>query len=139
MSGENSYDVRGRQSLIFRLSRFDREGLIHMVFYRIAVFLALILAASMILSMSYYRTPFTGITKALLLLVWIIFTPQLFETAKAMSLISSRGIVFGKLNNSFMKYGVRKKKTYILLKALPYASLLIWAAGFAVLVKVWFI
>ena len=139
MNGENAYDVRGRQSLIFRLSAFDKEGLIHMVFYRIAVFLALILAASITLSMAYYQTPFTSITKVLLLLTWIIFTPQLFETIKAMSLISSRGIVFGKLNSSFMKYGVREKKEYILLNALPYASLLVWLLGFAILMREWFI
>lgn len=141
MEDKSTYDVRGYQSRIFRLFCFDKEGLLHMVFYRMAIFVAVLLAASMVLSAVYsgHSAPFISYSKVLFMLLWILFTPQLFETFKAISLISSRGIVFGRLNRSFMKYGVHKSRTYAVLGALPYAVLLIWALGFIGLVWLWFI
>lgn len=134
----DSYDVRGRQSSIFRLYGFDREGLVHMVFYRIAVFVAVLLAASIVLGMAYSQTPFTAYTKALMLIMWAIFTPQLFETFKASSIIASGGVVFGRLNASFMRFAVRMKPQYALYRALPYAALAVWVLGFVMLAYVWF-
>ena len=139
MESKNVYDVRGRQSRIFRLFCFDKEGLVHMAFYRIAIFVAVLLAISMVIGLIYVNTPFINGSRVLILILWLLFTPQLFETIKAMSLIASRGIVFGKLNKSFMKYGVHKSRTYLILGALPYVVMLIWAIGFVGLVKLWFI
>ncbi len=139
MENNNSYDVRGSQSRIFRLFCFDKEGLVHMTFYRIAIFVALLLVVSMSVGVVYAKTPFINSTRVLVLLLWILFTPQLFETAKAMSVIASRGIVFGRLNESFMKYGVKKNSSYAMLGALPYLVLLVWTIGFLGVIKLWFI
>ncbi|MCL4365214.1 MAG: hypothetical protein M1569_02150 [Candidatus Marsarchaeota archaeon] len=139
METENSYDVRGRQSGIFRLYGFDNEGLVHMIFYRIAVFAALLLAAAIIIGFAFDGQPFTPYSKVLVLIVWILFTPQLFETGKAMSIIATRGIVFGRLNESFLKYGVKMKGMYKIYRSVPYIILMMWAAGFVGIWYLWFV
>ena len=141
MDENDSYDVRGRQSRIFRLFCFDKEGLAHMTFYRIAIVIALLMLISMVIGLTYssYHTPFINGTRVLFLLLWILFTPQLFETGKAAAVIASRGIVFGRLNQSFMKYGIQKRRSYIALKAIPYVVMLVWAVGFVGLLRLWFI
>lgn len=138
MENAESYDIRGRQAGILRLYSFDKEGLIHMVFYRIAVFLALILAASIMIGIVYYSNPFTKITKILILLIWILFTPQIFETGKATAIIMSRGVVFGRLNKSFLKYGAKRERVYVIYSLLPYIIVLIWALGFIEMLALWF-
>ncbi len=137
MEAENSYDVRGRQSSIFRLYGFDNEGLVHMVFYRIAVFASLLLAAAIIIGFVYFNQPFTMPAKALVVLVWILFTPQLFETGKAMSIIASRGVVFGMLNESFLKF-IKMKRIYAVYRIIPYLILLVWILGFVGMLWLWF-
>ncbi len=135
---QDSYDVRGRQSSILRLASFDSEGMIHMLFYRIAIFVALALAISMTAGAVYYGNALNSTSRYLLLALWILFTPQLFETAKAFSIIASHGVVFGRLNESFMKYGAAKEFYYKPLAALPYAAIAVWAIGFAAIAFVWF-
>ena len=139
MENKNSYDVRGSQSRIFRLFCFDKEGLVHMTFYRIAIFVAILLVASMAVGVVYAKTPFINSTRVLIALLWILFTPQLFETVKAMAVIASSGIVFGRLNESFMKYGVKKNSSYAILGVLPYLVLMVWAIGLLGVIKLWFI
>ena len=138
MDEQNSYDVRGSQSRVLRLLNFDREGLIHMMFYRVAVFSAIVLAASMVIGFIDNGTPFINLTGTMLVITWILFTPQVFETSKAMSIIASRGIVFGRLNESFLKYGAPKSRLNIIYSAFPYMAIAIWAIGFACVIWLWF-
>ncbi len=139
MQEKEIYDVRGGQSKLFRLLRFDTEGLVHLVFYRIAIVIAALMVISMAIGVKYVQTPFINATRVLMLLLWIMFTPQLFETIKAMSLIASRGVVFGKLNPSFMSQVKRNTSMDGLLYALPYVVLAVWAVGLIGLVKLWFV
>ena len=139
MQEKEIYDVRGGQSKLFRLLRFDTEGLVHLVFYRIAIVIAALMVISMAIGVEYVQTPFINATRVLMLLLWIMFTPQLFETIKAMSLIASRGVVFGKLNPSFMSQVKRNTSMDGLLYALPYVVLAVWAVGLIGLVKLWFV
>ena len=129
MGSKETYDMRGRQSLAFRLLCIDREALVHVLFYRIAVFVALALAASIILGMLVVGTPYTNITRILLIAVWVLFTPQLFEAAKAASVIGSRGVVFGKLNESFKEYGAHKSALNPLYAIFPYVVFAVWLIG----------
>jgi hypothetical protein len=136
------YDVRGSQSRILRLIHFDREALLHMLFYRAAVFISILLAASIIIGMAYYSTAFTWSTKTLIVAVWILFTPQLFETFKAASIIASGGIAFGRLNQSFLNSRSKtawKEPLFAVLKVAPYAVLAAWAMGFVALLYMWFV
>lgn len=132
-----SYDVRGRQSSILRLYGFDKEGLLHMVFYRAAIFVAVLLIASIALGVAYAHTPFTIYTEILMLVMWVLFTPQLFETFKASSIIASGGVVFGRLNASFMRFGVRRKPWFVIYSAVPYVAMAVWACGFVILAYLW--
>ncbi len=139
MDDKEPYDVRGRQSGIFRLFCFDKEGLAHMLFYRVAIFVALLLIASMAIGVKYVGTPFINGSRVLILLLWILFTPQLFETIKAFSIIASHGTVFGRLNASFTAHAVRKGGFDTVLRVLPYLVMIVWAIGFLGVVKLWFV
>ena len=96
MTEKKLYDMRGRQANIARLAHFHVEGFIHMLFYRILTFLAVIYG---IVLLAFFAYPQLSLTvKALTVLVWIFFTPQLYETAKGFTIISTKGLAFGHLS-----------------------------------------
>ncbi len=134
---KETFDPRGRQSSIFRLAAFDKEGLLHAVTIRILTFVALVAAAVMLLNL--WLGIFTSEYKLLLVVVWVLITPQLFELATGMAMMATRGMVFGHLNKAWLdsvKY--RDKRNYSLYEAVPYVVLVIWLGLFAALVGVWF-
>lgn len=138
MEKEEAYDLRGRQSSIIRLARFDLDSFVHMLFYRILVFAALLTAVVLVVNLLLQNIGLTLIAKVLVLIVWILFTPQLFSVFKAVSLVSTNGAVFGHLNEAFVRARVEKKGIYLLYKALPYAAMAFWFGGFVVLLYLWF-
>lgn len=130
------YDMRGKPTNISRLASYDAEGFIHMVFYRIAIFVA---AAYGILLLLWYVVPGMGFeVKVATAIMWILFTPQLFETAKGISLTQSGGMAFGHLNEEY-KRSTRTKYHPIggVLTAVPYLAILLWAFGFVVMLYWW--
>ncbi len=138
MEDDLGYDIRGRQSAIFRLFCFDKEGLAHMLFYRIAIFVSMFLIASIMIGLYFYGTALILTSKALIMLIWILFMPQLFETGKAMSIIATDGAVFNRFNASFIQFGLKKKRAYIAFLIFPYLLLLIWIVGLLVMLGSWF-
>ncbi len=130
------HDMRGRQANMLRLAAFDIEALVHMLFYRLLVFFGIVYGAAMLLSFAY--APLGGLIKPLTVLVWILFTPQIYETAKVFALTSSGGLAFGRFNKEHVyvmkaKYG--KSSSFLLL--IPYVTLLLWAAGFLAMLAWW--
>ena len=101
MANKHIYDVRGKQSMIFRLYCSDKEGLIHMVFYRIAIIFAFLTAASIIWSVLSSGNPLTALSEHFIIVIGVLFIPQLFESIKAFSLIVSGGVVFGQAEPVF--------------------------------------
>ncbi len=134
---EKSYDVRGRQSNIFRLARFDIAALFHMLFYRILIFVAPISAAMIAASLLYPNASVLLASRLLILLVWILFTPQLFSAFKAFSLVSSRGAAFGKFSDYFALTQKRREVDSV-YRIFPYAGIAVWAIAFVVLTVLWF-
>lgn len=130
------FDLRGMQESILRLYRFDKGAFLHMLFYRIAVFVAiaagLLIAADTVTlhHLAYY-------TKLLVALSWILFTPQLFAVFVAFSVMRSRGVAFGHLNSSFLSAEVEKRLSQNVYKALPYIAIAVWMAGFVMLIAGW--
>lgn len=129
------HDFRGKQTNIFRLSKFEPFGLIHALFYRILLFLALIYGFLLLASLSYV---FLGPTvKYFTIAIWILITPQLFEAVKAFSLASTHGAVFGKFSEAYSYLVAKKyKAVYGIYKALPYLVIVTWAVFF-ILMLVW--
>lgn len=133
---KRSHDVRGRLSNLGRVWRHDREAFVHALFYRILIpysilYGVVLLVGVFVGGLGYLLRPLT-------LVEWVLFTPQVYETAKAFSLIASRGQAFGHLNESYLslvkkRYGP-KSGFYGLL---PYLVLLLWAAGFVVAAIWW--
>jgi hypothetical protein len=135
MRGKKLGETRGGQSRIFRLASFDLEAFIHMLFYRILIFVAPAYGVLTLVSLLYPFPPF--VLKALTVLLWVLFTPQLFETVKALSLSWSRGMSFGHLNEEYSslvkeRYGGGVK----IYSSLPFLVLLLWSVGFVFMV-VW--
>ena len=137
---KTTYDARGSQSRIFRLLGFDKEAFIHMISYRILLFVAIFAGVEILIYLVIGGTSLLIISEALVAFVWILFTPQLFESAKAFSLIGSRGESFGNLNKSFLNSSVirESKAATSTYNAIPYLALLIWVVGFLILLFAWF-
>ncbi|MDG6931401.1 MAG: hypothetical protein JRN26_07990 [Nitrososphaerota archaeon] len=129
-------DRRGPQSRIGRLASFYMEGFIHMLFYRILVPVSIIYGALVLAWMLY--PPLGLAVKALTIAVWVLFTPQLFETVKGLALSRSRGMAFGHLNEEFKAlYRARYGNGGWYLGAAPYVVLAVWLVGFVAMVVWW--
>ncbi|MFI5412480.1 MAG: hypothetical protein ACHQX1_01160 [Candidatus Micrarchaeales archaeon] len=135
MMEKKTYDMRGKQANIHRLAKFDMEGFIHMVSYRILIFYAFIYGVVMLYSVIIQMNPYL---KAFTILFWILITPQLYETVKAFALISSRGLAYGHLSKEHV-YLMRSKygKTGLAYSWIPYVAMLFWAFGLVALVLWW--
>jgi len=131
-----SRDLRGPQVRIGRLLRFHPEAFIHVLAYRIMVPLTILFGAVVLLSV--FLPGLGAVLKIFTAVIWILWTPQLFEVAKGLSLAWTRGMAFGRLNEEFAhlyrkRYG-KRTGAYI---AFPYIVLALWAAGFVVLLRWW--
>ncbi len=135
---KQTYDLRGSQSLLSGLFRFDTEAYLHMIFYRILIWFSFIAAAIFIFD---YFFKINALSHAFFLLVWIFFTPQVLESAKGLSVIGTKGFVFGYLNKSYLttagKYEKQKMNSFY--KVLPYIVFALWISGFVVLSFEWLI
>lgn len=138
MEEASTYDMRGRQSGILRLWGFHKEGLVHMLSYRMLVPLSLITAVLIIASLAYNTSAITRIAESAMLLTFILFTPQIFASLKAFSLVYSKGSAFGHLNESFVIHGGRERGRYLALEVLPYLGLAAWLVCLAATAALWF-
>ena len=70
--------------------------------------------------------------------IWVLWTPQLFEVAKGLALAWSRGMAFGNLNEEFAHlYRTRYGKRRGLYLSLPFIVMAVWAAGFILMIARW--
>jgi hypothetical protein len=133
---KTTYDFRGKQSNIFRLGKFDVSGLIHTLFYRILIFVAVIYGLLLLASVFYSGLGL--LVKIVTIIVWILVTPQLFAAIKAFSLVETHGAVFGKFSNSYTNtISKNYKPEYKIYKALPYAVVAVWIVFFVVMLVWW--
>ncbi len=130
-------DLRGPQARIGRLLAFDVEAYIHMLLYRFNIPLTILYG---LFIFAWFLVP--GLApglKAFTAVVWVLWTPQLFEVAKGLSLAWTRGMAFGLLNQEFAAlYRKRYGRRSGLYRVFPYAVLAVWGIGFAVLMARWF-
>lgn len=130
------YDMRGRQVNIARLARFHAEGFVHMLFYRILVFVAIAYGFAILLSLVAPELAFP--VKILTVLVWVFFTPQVYEAAKSLTIISTRGLAFGHLSEEYkFMMKSRYKKRGGAFSVVPYCAMVVWALGFIAMLAWW--
>lgn len=139
MAVKEVYDVRGRQWSILRVGRFDKGALLHMLAYRTLIFVAPLAAVVIAVSLFIHVGAVELSARIAVLVVWLLFTPQLFAAIKAFSVVRSGGFVFGSLNESFVKARMKKKAIYHVYEALPYIAMIAWDVGFVVLLLAWFL
>ena len=133
---ESPRDLRGPIWRIGRLLRFYREAFLHVLAYRIMVPLTIIFGVIMLLSLF---VPGLGpLLKVVTAVVWVLWTPQIYEVAKGLSLAWTRGMAFGRLNEEFAHlYRKRYGKNTGAFVALPFVVLALWAAGFVLMIARW--
>ena len=135
-SAHTPHDLRGPQRRIARLLTFSGEAFVHVLAYRIMVPLNIVFGAVILLSI-FIGIPGT-LLKVLTAVTWALWTPQLFEVAKGLSLAWTRGMAFGNLNEEFAHlYRKRYGRNTAIFTALPWVVLVLWAAGFVILLVVW--
>ena len=136
---KETYDTRGRQESIFRLSGIDKWALLHIAGYRLLIFFSFAAGVSILYNMLYtgnqYVLMFGDITLAV---AWLLFTPQLFQAGKAFCIMATKGIVAGRLNRSFIESEAKQKWIYSLYRPVPYAVVVVWLAAFCAMLFVWF-
>ncbi len=137
MVAKHVYDVRGRQSSIFRLYCSDKGALLHMLSYRISIIFAIITILYMLYALYAHGTILNHVSETFIVVIAITMTPQLFESLKAFFVILSKGVVFGHLNSSFIKFGVKQHLIYKLYRLLPYILIVIWVVGVLYLAAAW--
>lgn len=130
------HDFRGKQTSIFRLAKFQPFGLLHALFYRILIFLAIIYG--FLLLAAFFYPSLALAAKIFTVVMWILITPQLFAALKALSLTSTKGVVFGKFSEAYSYLESKKKKpVYMVYKVLPYFALAIWIIFFVGMLIWW--
>ncbi len=134
-------DLRGPQRRIGRLARFDGEAFVHVLCYRVLIPVAIVYGIVLVLFLSLgpARLPWLGgAVKVLTAVAWVLWTPQVFEVAKGLALAGTRGLAFGHLNRQFAAlYRKRYPRKVGPWVALPFVAVLVWAAGFVVIIARW--
>jgi hypothetical protein len=129
-------DLRGPQRRIGRLLGFSFEAWIHVAAYRVQIPLSVLYALLMGVSLVV-----PGVDRAVEIataVIWVLWTPQLFEVVKGLALAWSRGMAFGHMNEEFASlYRARYARHAGLLRILPFAFLVVWTAGLVVLLVRW--
>ncbi len=129
-------DLRGPQTRIGRLLRFDFEAYILMLLYRIMVPLSI--AYGVLVALYFFLPALGDALKVATAVIWAVWTPQFFEVAKGLSLAWSRGMAFGHLNEEFAAlYRKRYAKASGGYTAFPFVALALWVAGFVILLVRW--
>ncbi|MDE1825409.1 MAG: hypothetical protein KGH61_03475 [Candidatus Micrarchaeota archaeon] len=134
---KRTYDLRGRQSSIFRLARFDPEGFLHALIYRILIFLSIVYGLVLLLANQYPQLylAIAPLTAA----VWILFTFELFEFIKGIALAQTKGLAFGRFQSTYREVQLRHAPhaQIFAFTIAPYLAVIIWLLGFAAMVMWW--
>ena len=130
------YDMRGKTTNIKRLASFDSWGFIHMVFYRIAIFVAI---AYGLLVLLWYIVPGLSVEVRIgTALMWIIFIPQFFAAREAIIMVFSKGMAYGHLNKEYKKsYKAKYHPHSGALVVGPYIATIVWIAAFFAMLIWW--
>lgn len=137
---KQTYDVRGRITMLGRLWPFDKEGFLHMVTFRIFVFVG-IATGIVLLYAAIFNPGFMNsmLVKALVLLVWLFFTAQIYAASWVLAFMLSKGRASENINKSFVDSPERKSIINDLLKFVPYTITTVWLIGFAAMLAVTFL
>lgn len=131
---EGYLDTRGRESNIARVGRFDPGALAHMLSYRILIILSIPLGA--VLLWGFVAGVGAPVLDALVVVVWLLATPQLFQSLKALSLISTDGASFGGFDEGYARRAAKTRggRGSPFFDALPYMALVVWVLLLAVFI-----
>lgn len=131
------YDLRGKQTKIARLLRFDNDAFIHLFAYRAFVFLAVIYGIVLLGSIVY--GPLIQYVKLFTMLAWILFIPLVFALMQVAALVGSKGLAFGKFDSAYRATRIKKtgRLQVTALWILPYLATAAWIICFFAMMRWW--
>ena len=134
---KKTYDLRGGQGPLIRLLGFDIEAFAHMVAYRLLIFASIIYGIALLLSTQYPQLASSVV--ALTVIVWALYTVELFEFIKGLALVQSKGLAFGRFIGSYREIKLKgaSRPMLALLSAAPYFAVVAWLAGFVAMLIWW--
>ncbi len=127
MENKVTYDVRGSQTNLKRQLSFNQEGFIHMVFYRGLIIVSMI--SFLVFLLSFWFAWMSQAIGYLILIIWILFIPQVFSFLKGISMIGSKGLEFGHLNESYASTLKVNHNVLFMYKLVPYITTGIFVFG----------
>ena len=132
-----AFDLRGGQANLMRLLNYNIGAFVHLASRRLLMLLSPILILMTVASMVYGNNIYYEFA---VVVAWLLAAPQIFPVAKALSITSSEGVVFGKFNKSYLKSsGKGSNPVNIAYQVFPYAVIIIWLALLVLLLNMWFI
>lgn len=130
--GKKTYDVRGPEANLLRQLAFNPQAFFHMLFYRILILFGLFAFAFYIFSLFFISL--SSYLNYLIVIIWVLFTPQLFSLMMGLSMVMSNGFAFGHLNSSYKSLVTVNKHANLIYRAVPFIGLVFWIAAL-----VWFV
>ncbi len=137
MDKKTIYDYRGGWGRLDRQLAFNDYAFVHLLFFRILVIVAI--ATFAVFAAGLFFQVLVAYTRYLIIAVWVLFTPQLFEVVKGLAMIGSGGVEYGHLDSSFLFTKHESEAARIEYKVLPYIVLSFWIGGLATLIFMWFL
>ncbi len=127
MENKKIYDFRGKQTNLERQLAFNKEGFIHMIFYRVLIIISII--TFFVFLLSFWLVELFTVVVYLIIIIWVLFIPQLFALLKGLAMIGSKGIEFGRLNDSYISALKTNKKMVFGYALFPYLMIGVWIFG----------
>ncbi len=127
MENKTTYDVRGGQRNLKRQLSFNRESFIHMAFYRVLIIVSII--SFFVFLLGFWFAWASRLVDYLVVLVWILFIPQIFAFLKGISMVGSKGIEFGHLNESYASALKVDRNILFIYRLAPYITTGIFVFG----------
>lgn len=134
---KKTYDTRGSQKRILRQLKFNPQAFLHMLFYRILILFSLV--AFSFYALSFFMVALQVYLKYLIVIIWILFTPQLLALMVGLSMVMSNGFEFGHLNSSYKSLLKEDKKLGLIYRVIPFIGLLAWISTLFLFMYVAFI
>ncbi len=135
-----SIDTRGGEGRIARVLGFDTGAFVHMLAYRVLIFASLATGIAILATALLFQGSLeSAYIEALVLVVWALFTVEVYAVAKAAVLIASRGRFSPDLNRSFVSASGGSPWLGLVCAGAPYAATAAWVIGFAAIFAMWFL
>lgn len=131
---KTTFEARGWQSNLKRQWLFNKKAFLHMLFYRILIIFSLI--TFIVFALSFLFSSLSQYINYLIIIVWILFIPQLLSFLEGLAMVGSGGQEYGHLNESYLSLLKKNRLSNYVYGALPMLAFAVWIIGLCTLILV---